>query len=196
MVVMFDSQPVLHAARRVVGVITIALIASSCGGSSDDTTSSTSTEPATTTTDGIEVPVGATLHATVHFEGAVALDGEYDVEHRSSDPERNSCDGLTDANNPNGLFVVPFPSILGGYHIAATATASPYAGAGEYGVDDLPGLQVAPEDAAGTTSDFHLAPPTTATLTVAADASGTFTFAGLTTDTGQLLSGTVQWTCS
>jgi len=146
---------------------------------------------------GTVVPLGATLHASVQFQGAIRLNGAYDVAFRSSDPARNSCRGLANPKEAPASFVVPFPSTLGNYHVTVSAAASPYKGAGNYGSNRFRTLQMKFEDKANRRTDlFRRGSKGAVKLTVRPDGSGTFTFAGLVDDTNRSLSGKVRWTCS
>jgi hypothetical protein len=187
--------------RRAVVVLTALVVLSTFNACSGDNSSADKPKGATTTGDstttGVPVPVGATFHATAHWTGAVTLDGSYDVEYRSSDPQRNSCSALANPPSPGATFAVPLPTTIGTYHVNGVAAASPFDGPGDYAADRFQSVDVTVDpDGDDPPVHFVVGAATTLQLSVTDDGSGMFQFGGLDAGASGSLSGTVEWTCT
>jgi hypothetical protein len=186
----------------VAGLLALALAVAGCGGSGTPTGSPTSSTPTSGTTGGTTGTTGTgasggsgvTLHATLQFSGASSASFTFDSPFLAS----KSCSDIAahGTDDTVGLisFGMPDPSTKD--NISITASVAPYTGPGSYGIPNL-------EKGGGTDINVGsgmynaVGPGATDDVTIAADASGSWTFTGAVPVTaGATLSGKISWTCS
>jgi hypothetical protein len=185
------------------GLLALALALAGCGGSGTPSGSATSSSATSGATGGPTGTTGAgatgssgvvTLHATLQFSGASSASFAFDSPVLAS----KSCSAIAahGTDDTVGLlsFAMPDPSTKD--NVSMTASVAPYTGPGSYGIPNL--LKGGGTDIfVGSSSYNAIGPGATDAVTIAADASGSWTFTGAVQVTaGPTLSGKINWTCS
>jgi hypothetical protein len=147
----------------------------------------------------------AVLHARLTVTGGLGVTGSYD--DRLTVP--TCADVAAHGSNPqdlnNGdLFYVPTPPTsggaagsVGGSNSFTTDVAATYKGPGSYSGSQLNGTQIWVNPIAGDEETHNFAPVAgLGSMTVDADASGSYDFSGWQDPGSVTISGTVTWTCS
>jgi hypothetical protein len=152
-------------------------------------------------------PKMATLHATVTVTGGVNFTGAYDTRIMVPTCADVARGGTRPPGNYGGpVFEVPVPMpprgspygpVGGGHTFSTDVAAFPYHGPGSYTAKNLTATQM-DADTPLETQETHIFafPDNIGTLTVNADASGSFQFNGLQDPGSVKISGQVTWTCS
>lgn len=147
----------------------------------------------------------AVLHAKMTVTGGLTVSGSYDDQLSVATCAAVAEHGTTPATVNNGdLFYVPNPmqsggnpGSIGGSNSFETDVAATYKGPGSYSGSQVNGTEMWVNPIAGDQETHNFAPVNgLGSMTVSADASGSYDFSGWQDPGSVVISGTVTWTCS
>lgn len=147
----------------------------------------------------------AVLHAKLTVTGGLGVSGSYDDQLSVVTCAEVAAHGTTPQDLNNGdLFYVPTPpqkngnpGSVGGANSFTTDVAATYKGPGSYSGGQVNGTQIWVDPIAGDEETHNFAPVAgVGSMTVNADASGSYDFSGWQDPGSVSISGTVTWTCS
>ena len=147
----------------------------------------------------------AVLHAKLVVTGGLGVTGSYNDQLTVPTCADVAAHGTNPQDLNNGdLFYVPTPPLgggvtgsVGGSNSFATDVAATYKGPGGYSGGQMNGTQMWVDPIAGDQETHNFAPVAgLGSMTVNADASGSYDFSGWQDPGSVTISGTVTWTCS
>lgn len=147
----------------------------------------------------------AVLHARLTVTGGLAVTGSYGDQLTVATCAAVAAHGTNPrtVDNPD-LFYVPTPPLgsgvagsVGGSNSFTPEVAATYKGPGSYSGSQLTGTEIWVDPIAGDQETHNFAPVAgLGSMTVNADASGSYDFSGWQDPGSVTISGTVTWTCS